>query len=57
MKKETKNLITILTVIAAIFVIYFISVKFFPDEPVKPSYESYGQDNRLERIRKGMTGK
>ena len=57
MKKETKHLLIILAIIGALFLIYFISVKFFPTEPVKPSYESYEQGNRLERIRKGMTGK
>jgi hypothetical protein len=57
MNKNNKNLLKILILIAVILGVYLISALYFPQKTVKPSYDSYEQGNRLERIRKGLTGK
>ena len=57
MNKDHSNLLKILILIALILFIYLLSAKYFPTKTKKPSYQSYEQGNRLERIRKGLTGK
>ncbi len=57
MDNKNSDLIKILIIVALILVIYLLSEKYFKVEPPAPTYQTYDQDNRLQRIRKGLTGK
>lgn len=57
MDNKNSDLIKILILVALILVIYLLSEKYFKVEPPAPTYQTYDQDNRLQRIRKGLTGK
>ena len=58
MKESSKHIIYILLFFAILLTGLFLS-KLFDFGTSKPTaeYEKYEQGNRLERIRKGMTGK
>lgn len=57
MDKKNADLIKILILVAVILAIYLLSEKYLKIEPPTPTYQTYDQDNRLQRIRKGLTGK
>jgi len=58
MKSSAKHIIYILLFFGVLLTALFLS-EFFGFGTSKPTaeYEKYQQGNRLERIRKGMTGK